>query len=591
MAYKNVVKPTSLFCIYEPIDTLPLGGGLMLKNLKGELALMDSLGVKPNYAALGRKYGMDWRTVKKYHNGYAGKPLSRNKASKLDEYKDEISDKLTIKRLSVKGVFEFMVNKYGIDRIGTYSNFNRYVNKNKLKPKVNDGGHPRYERGPGEQAQVDWKEDISVANKYGEIFVINVLHMTLKFSRYSHLEFSILKRFDDVARGLTNGFIKFGGVPNEILFDNMSTVANVNSKPKKPTDAIRKLAKDFGFRIRFCGTRKPMTKGTVEAKNKPIDWIRAYEGEFETLEELVEIIKDINEQMNIEINQETNMSPMALFYKEKEHLQPLPAQSFIDEYLTPNKYKVTDEALIRYGGCKYSVDPKLIGEEVSVDILENKLHIYYKGKLVTIHSLNEKPVNYKEEHYTNLMKGKVKTEDMNKVINDNLEMMDKLLELRKIEVTELAATKSVDAMIAYFNQSEYGHWLIGYFAHLNSADKKTARKGINEVLPYVANRDNFISNIKFSMKENRCKTLAFDCLINDLMAMNEADCILSDDGYDTLRLKYKKDLDDFLTEMKRQHDEEMTDDGTTIEEYNLHQAVRTEETHEIFIDDKEKVPF
>ena len=43
--------------------------------------------------------------------------------------------------------------------------------------------------------------------------------------------------------------------------------------------------------------------------------------------------------------------------------------------------------------------------------------------------------------------------------------------------------------------------------------------------------------------------------------------------------------------MKRQHDEEMTDDGTTIEEYNLHQAVRTEETHEIFIDDKEKVPF
>ena len=32
---------------------------------------MDNLGVKPNYAALGRKYGMDWRTVKKYHEDYA----------------------------------------------------------------------------------------------------------------------------------------------------------------------------------------------------------------------------------------------------------------------------------------------------------------------------------------------------------------------------------------------------------------------------------------------------------------------------------------------------------------------------------------
>ena len=44
----------------------------MKNNLKGELAVMDSLDIKPNYAALGRKYGMDWRTVKKYHNGYEG---------------------------------------------------------------------------------------------------------------------------------------------------------------------------------------------------------------------------------------------------------------------------------------------------------------------------------------------------------------------------------------------------------------------------------------------------------------------------------------------------------------------------------------
>ena len=67
-------------------------------------------------------------------------------------------NELTIKRLSVKGVFEFIVNKYCFYRIGTYSNLNHYVNKNKLKPKSNDGGHPRYKQGPGEQAQVDWQE-------------------------------------------------------------------------------------------------------------------------------------------------------------------------------------------------------------------------------------------------------------------------------------------------------------------------------------------------------------------------------------------------------------------------------------------------
>lgn len=43
-------------------------------------------------------------------------------------------------------------------------------------------------------------EDISITNIYGEKFIINVLHTTLKYSRYAHLEMTAQKRFDDVAR-------------------------------------------------------------------------------------------------------------------------------------------------------------------------------------------------------------------------------------------------------------------------------------------------------------------------------------------------------------------------------------------------------
>lgn len=132
----------------------------MDKNFKGELAIMDILGIKPNYAALGRKYGMDPRTVKKYHNGYEGRPLTRNKGSKLDPYKTEIADKLIIRRITVQGVYEFLIKKYGIERICSYSNFNRYVKLQTLKPKAKTEGHPRYEKRPGEQGQEDWKEDI-----------------------------------------------------------------------------------------------------------------------------------------------------------------------------------------------------------------------------------------------------------------------------------------------------------------------------------------------------------------------------------------------------------------------------------------------
>jgi transposase len=517
---------------------------------------MNELNIKPNFAALGREYDLDPRTVKKYYEGYKGKPKTRNKPSKLDPYRLEISDKLRIKRVSMRGVYEFLVRKYGINEIGCYTNFLAYVDKHKLKPDNKSQGHPRVETPPGLQAQVDWKEDITLVSKYGEIFVINVFHIALAFSRFSYIELSIQKRTDDVYRGLINGFRFFGGVPSEIVFDNMPTVANVTGKRKKQTEGIKKIAKDFNFKVRLCATRAPETKGCVEAKNKVIDWIRPYNGEFEDLHELTRIIKDINSSMNITVNDETHMSPTALFYKEKEYLQTLPTTDIIERYLTPNSYLVSNDALIRYGENKYSVDPKLINEHVTVDVLENKLYIYYNGKLVTYHPLNSKPINYKPEHYKKLMKGKIKQEDMNERITTNLAMMDNLLELRKVEVSSLDATKSVEALITYINQNPCGKWVINNYAHLSGTDKLTFIKGMNEVLPYVKDKDVFIEHIKYSMKENYCRSIAFDCYINDFMAYSESECILTTEGYYAIQEKYKKEINQFMEEMRKEHEAE-----------------------------------
>ena len=533
----------------------------MNKNLNGELSIMDSMDIKPNYAALGRKYGMDWRTVKKYHEGYQGKPNTRNKGSKLDKYKEEMADKLSIRRVSVRGVYEFLVKKYGIDNIGSYSNFNTYVNKNKLKPGKAVKGHPRYETAIGRQGQVDWKEDIKIASKYGEIFVINVFHIVLSFSKFSYLELSVQKRTDDVIRCLVNGFKKFGGVPGELLFDNMSTVAVVSKGGKRPTNAIKELAKEFNFKVRLCGTRKPETKGTVEARNKVIDWIRAYEGEFETLEDLIGIVADINSQMNIIISRDTEMSPTALFYKEKEYLQPLPESSVMERFLCPNKYRVSNEGLIRYAGRKYSVEAKLIGEEVTADILDDKLYIYYNGKLATYHQLNEKPVNYKPEHYAQLMKGKVNESVFDDVVNENLKLMDTILEDRTLKISPIEATTSAEALIAYLNTSEYGAWIINHFAHLSAGERMTFIKGMNDVIPYVQNRDVFISHIKYSLKDNLCKTLDFDCWVNDFMAYSESESILTEEGYRIIMAKYDKEITELIDDMKKEYEEKQRDNS------------------------------
>ena len=533
----------------------------MNKNLRGELTIMDVLNIKPNYAALGRMYRMDPRTVKKYHNGYKGKPATREKGSMLDQYKPEIEEKLKIPRVTVQGVYEVMVKKYGVDRIGSRSNFQRYVKDNGLRDSNGSSGHPRYEKGPGEQGQVDWKEDISIADRNGEIFTINVLHLVLKYSRFSHLEISVQKQFNDVSRGLINGFMRFGGIPEELLFDNMSTVSNTRARPKRPTSAIAGMAREFGFRVRLCGTRKPETKGTVEAKNKVIDQIRAYEGEFEGIEELAAIVEGLNQDMNININQETGMSPTALFYKEKEYLKPLPARDIIDTYLTPTKYRVSDEALIRYGGSRYSVDPKLIGEDVTVDTLGTKIYIYYTGKLTAVHTLTDNPINYHEEHYKALLSGKVKQEDMDSIAAENLARMDSLLESRKVSVSEVEATGSAEALIAYLNQSDYGRWVIGYYAHLPVDERRTFIKGMNRILPYVGNREAFMSHIKFSMKENRCRYLDFDCWVNDFMATDMGDCILTDEGYRIIQERYSEDITELIEGMMTANDDNETEDG------------------------------
>ena len=75
---------------------------LILNMLKADLTVLDKLEIKPNFADLARKYKMDYRTVKKY---YEGKPKNRKTKSKLDPYASIIEEKLSISRISHKGVY------------------------------------------------------------------------------------------------------------------------------------------------------------------------------------------------------------------------------------------------------------------------------------------------------------------------------------------------------------------------------------------------------------------------------------------------------------------------------------------------------
>ena len=131
-----------------------------------QLRILGLNGIKPNFSELARMYGLDRRTVKKYYDGYEGKPAHHNKSSKLDKHLELIKQKLSLKGVNVRAVYEYILDEVDPD-IATYSNFNKYVKAKELKPKKTQKGHPRYETAPGIQAQVDWKEDITIRNRYG----------------------------------------------------------------------------------------------------------------------------------------------------------------------------------------------------------------------------------------------------------------------------------------------------------------------------------------------------------------------------------------------------------------------------------------
>ena len=71
---------------------------------------------------------------------------------------------------------------------------------------TNSNGSPRYEVEPWEMIQYDWKEDIVLTSRIGEKYTINILHMILKFSRYSYLEIALSKDPQTLFRAMINGF-------------------------------------------------------------------------------------------------------------------------------------------------------------------------------------------------------------------------------------------------------------------------------------------------------------------------------------------------------------------------------------------------
>ena len=389
---------------------------------------MKAEGIKSNYTALAKIYKMDRRTIKKQYLGIENQKEKKKRISKLDKYQKIIKEKLSIPGSNKKAVYMFLKNEIDED-IGSYSNFRKYTLKHKdlFIPKSNDV-HLRFETEMGKQMQFDWKGPIKLFNKNNIEYEFYIFSATLCASRIHVYVYSKFMTLENVERCLIEVFEYINGVPHECLTDNMASILNYDKSDFN--NDFKNFAKEIGFIPKRCKKFSPETKGKDESCNRFVNWLLPYNNEFEDENDLIKIINQITNRVNSEVSQTTNMKRTTLFRKEKEYLQPLPNEQIINKYLDNMlPAKVTSELLVYYKGCQYSVPKKYINQTVKLKEVDNKLFIYYSKQLIATHEITNKKINYKEEHYVEVLKTLIpykKDNEIKEIANKNLELLGKI---------------------------------------------------------------------------------------------------------------------------------------------------------------------
>src|SRR5688572_25318523 len=134
--------------------------------------------------------------------------------------------------------------------------------------------------------------------------------------------------------GLEDAFLAFGGVPQELRFDQMKAVITRDLRLQGGALVhnleFLRFAHHWGFTPRACRPYRAQTKGKVE---RPVRYVRenlVYGRTFLNDEDLAQQCADwLTRVANARVHGTTHEPPHARFDRdERTHLQPLPARRY-----------------------------------------------------------------------------------------------------------------------------------------------------------------------------------------------------------------------------------------------------------------------
>jgi transposase len=332
--------------------------------------------------AIARKLGMHRETVKKYLESREFPAYrARKRGSGLEPYHGVIEGLLEAEDYRATRVHELVVQQgYG----GSYETVKRYVRS--VKEKRDRIAYLRFETMPGQQAQVDFG-DFQVLGPGGGTQTLYAFVMVLGYSRHKYVEFIERCTMSAFLDCHIKAFGFFGGVPGEVLYDNMKNVVVRRHAGKAEFNGtFLDFAAHYGFKPEACPAYSPWHKGKVE---RPMDYLRErfWRGyRYSCLERLNDDVGVWNGTVAaMRVHGTTKERVFERFEGERHRLGPLPVRPYdTSEKVTRKVYK---DCQVSFGGNRYVVPHTLVGRTVLLRIKNGALRVYNDEELCAAYQI------------------------------------------------------------------------------------------------------------------------------------------------------------------------------------------------------------
>ncbi len=303
-------------------------------------------------AAVAKQLGVSRRTV---HYWIETEQLDRDVSNesvhygprasvptKLDAYKGIIVSRLAeYPELTAMRLFEeIKASGYA----GCYTQVKEYVRK--VRPRAPEEPVVRFETPPAHQGQVDFADfRLPWGKRYAFLVVLG-------YSRVLWMQFFTRQTMPHVFEGLEAAFSFFGGVPHELLFDQMKAVITKDERAAggRVTENAEflRFAHHWDFRVRACRPYRAKTKGKVE---RPVSYVRSsffYGRTFTSDEDLNHQARHwLDHVANVRTHGTLKERPVDRFEQERDLLRPLASRPYRSFVLPPEVSKQAKAVLPR----------------------------------------------------------------------------------------------------------------------------------------------------------------------------------------------------------------------------------------------------